>query len=239
MEITIVHGQAHKGSTYRITTMIKENLADSDVIVNEYFMPKDTPGYCAGCYQCIQKGEEYCPEAEKVQKIVASMLRSDIILFDSPNYCYEMTGQLKTLMDHLAFMWMPHRPQKEMFSKTGIVISTAAGGGAGKVTKSMARQLFWWGVPKIYRMKYSVNAAQWDEVPEKIKQKIIRETGIVSQKIRNRINRTRPGIRRRPGIRTILIFNIMRKMQGSNTWNVTDKDYWQKNGWLAKARPWR
>lgn len=239
MEITIVHGQAHKGSTYHITTMIKENLADSDVIVNEYFMPKDTPGYCAGCYQCIQKGEEYCPEAEKVQKIVASMLRSDIILFDSPNYCYEMTGQLKTLMDHLAFMWMPHRPKKEMFSKIGIVISTAAGGGAGKVTKSMARQLFWWGVPKIYRMKYSVNATQWDEVPEKIKQKIIWETGIVSQKARNRINRTRPGIRRRPGIRTILIFNIMRKMQGSNTWNFTDKDYWQKNGWLAKSRPWR
>lgn len=80
-----------------------------------------------------------------------------------------MTGQLKTLFDHFAYLWMPHRPRKEMFSKIGIVISTAAGAGANRVTKSMAKQLFWWGVPKIYRIHFNVNAACWEDISEKIK----------------------------------------------------------------------
>lgn len=80
MEITIIHGQAHKGSTYHIATMVKERLADNDTVVHEYFMPKDAPAFCVGCYQCIKKGEEYCPQADKVQEILASMLSSEIIV---------------------------------------------------------------------------------------------------------------------------------------------------------------
>lgn len=57
MEMTIIHGQGHKGSTYHITSMIKEQLVDSDTEIHEYFMPQDTPDFCAGCFQCIQKGE--------------------------------------------------------------------------------------------------------------------------------------------------------------------------------------
>jgi multimeric flavodoxin WrbA len=268
MEITILHGQAHKGSTYHITDMIKEKLVDVDsvcdivdhgsfnvssnrnddvdsknnnnanrnsrnTIVHEYFMPKDTPNFCVGCFQCIQKGEEYCPHNEKVQEIAASMLRSEIIIIDSPTYCYEMTGQLKTLFDHFGYMWMSHRPQKEMFSKIGIVISTAAGAGARRVTKSMAKQLFWWGVPKIYHMNFKVNASCWEEVPEKIKQKIAHITETTSHKVKSQIDNAKPSIK------TKFIFSMMRKMQDSNNWNKIDMDYWQKNNWLKKTRPWR
>jgi len=45
--------------------------------------------------------------------------------------------------------------------------------------------------------------------------------------------------RSRPGIKTVFMFNIMRKMQQSNTWNPIDKEYWQENNWLGAARPWR
>jgi len=233
MEITIIHGQTHKGSTYHITTMIKEKLADSDTTVHEYFMPKDAPDYCVGCYQCVQKGGEYCPQADQVQKIAESMLHSEIIIIDSPTYCFEMTGQLKTLFDHFAYIWMSHRPKKEMFSKIGIVISTTAGAGANRVTKSIAKQLFYWGVPQIYRMPFRVSAACWGDIPEKTKQKIIQKTEGVSHKVKNQIGKVKPNIK------TKFIFNIMRKMQGSNNWNPTDKDYWQKNNWLQKGRPWK
>lgn len=233
MEITIIHGQVHKGSTYHITAMIKERLADSNTAVNEYFMPKDAPAYCTGCYQCIQKGEEYCLQADKVQKILASMLRSEIIIIDSPTYCYEMTGQLKTLFDHFGYLWMPHRPRKEMFSKIGIVISTAAGAGANRVAKSITKQLFWWGIPKIYPIHFNVNAACFEDIPEEIKQKIMHKAEETSRKVKIQIGKAKPNIK------TKFMFNIMRKMQGSNNWNKTDKDYWGKNKWLEKTRPWR
>ena len=232
MEITIIHGQGHKGSTYHITEMIKEKLADTDTTVHEYFMPKDTPAFCVGCYGCIQKGEEHCPQAEKVQNIVQSMLHSEILVFDSPAYCCEMTGQMKVLFDHLAYMWMPHRPRKEMFSKIGIVISTTAGAGAGNVTKSMKRQLFWWGVPRIYQLPFAVNAMCFEEIPEKIKRNITKKIEKTSRKIKSQIGKSKPTIKTR------LLFQIMRQMQKSNNWNLTDRDYWKDYNWLNEARPW-
>ena len=196
-------------------------------------MPKDTPGFCAGCYQCMQKGEEHCHEAVKVQKIVGSMLSSEIIIIDSPTYCLEMTGQLKTLFDHLGYIWLSHRPRKEMFKKTGIALSTDAGAGANRVTKSIAKQMTWWGIPKIYRMHFNVRAAGWEDVSEKIKKRIIRKIEKLSRSVKNKIGKTGPGIK------TKLLFGVMRKMQQSNTWNMADRDYWQKNNWLEASRPWK
>ena len=233
MEITIIHGQAHRGSTYHITEMIRNSLVSDAGTVHEYYMPGDAPAFCVGCFGCIMKGEEYCPEQAKVQRIVTSMLASEIIIIDSPNYCFEMTGQLKTLMDHLAYMWMSHRPRGEMFSKIGIVISTTAGGGAGSVAKSLARQMFWWGVPRIHRVPFAMNASCWDEVPGRIRLRIIRKVESVSRKINRQLNK------KKPDIRHLVLFNIMRKMQQKNNWNNADRDYWKKNGWLGKARPWR
>lgn len=233
MEITVLHGQAHKGSTYHITAMVIEKLTGGNAAVHEFFMPKDTPDFCVGCYQCIQKGEEFCPQADKVQKIVSSMLRSDIIIVDSPAYCMEMTGQLKTLFDHLAYMWMPHRPRKEMFSKIGIVISTTAGAGAGRVTKSIAKQLFYWGVPTVYRIPFSVNASCWAEVPEKVKKKITRKTQVISRRAKNQTGNVKPNSKTR------LFFTMMRNMQKINDWCKPEHEYWQENNWLEKARPWK
>ncbi|NLC67234.1 MAG: NAD(P)H-dependent oxidoreductase [Clostridiaceae bacterium] len=233
MEITLIHGQGHKGSTYHVASMMKKLLADNGTKVHEYYMPKDTPGFCAGCFQCFQKGEEYCPQADKVQKIVESMRRSEVIIIDSPTYCLEMTGQLKTLFDHLGYMWMSHRPRKEMFSKIGIALSTTAGAGAKRVTKSIARQMSWWGVPKIYRMHFSVNASCWEDVPDRIKKKISQETRKLSGNIKKMVGKAKPGFK------TMFLFNIMRKMQQSNTWNMTDRNYWQENNWLEEGRPWK
>lgn len=234
MEITIIHGQAHKGSTYHITEMVKEKLADPASAVNEYFMIKDTPGFCVGCYNCINKGEHYCPHAQKVQEIAASMIRSDIIIIDSPVYCLEMTGQLKTLLDHFGYMWLSHRPRKEMFNKIGIVITTAAGGGSKSTAKSIANQMFWWGIPKIFKISFNVSAMCWNEVSEKIKSEINAKTDEVSGKIKNSLNKVLC-----PDIRIKFLFNIMKKMQISNNWNKTDRDYWKNIGWLDGALPWR
>ena len=110
-KITVIHGQLHRGSTYNITKQIIDKILSKDKQVDEYFMPKDTPDHCVGCYKCFNESEESCPQAEKVQKIVRSMEASDIIIINSPTYCYGMTGQLKTLFDHFGYMWLSHRPK--------------------------------------------------------------------------------------------------------------------------------
>ncbi|MFY9174228.1 MAG: NAD(P)H-dependent oxidoreductase [Peptococcia bacterium] len=233
MKITVIHGQGHKGSTYHITRQIIDNISDTEKEVFEYFMPLDTPDYCVGCYQCFDEGEETCSQADKVQKIVKAMEESNLIIIDSPTYCLGMTGQLKTFFDHLGYMWLSHRPKKAMFNKIGIAVSTAAGSGSNKVTKDLARQMFYLGIPKVYRYGKSVNAANWESVPKKIKKSIARDIVKLSKKVEKKVWRIKPGIRLR------LMFNIMRLMQKSNDWNLTDRDYWQEKGWLGKKRPWQ
>jgi multimeric flavodoxin WrbA len=233
IQITVIHGQIHKGSTYRITKEIIDKIPNTDKEIYEYFMPIDTPNYCVGCYKCFYESENNCPHAEKVQRIIRSMEVSDIILIDSPTYCYGMTGQLKTFFDHLGYMWLPHRPNKEMFNKVGIVVSSAAGGGANKVTKLLAQQMFYIGIPKVFRYSKNVNAFNWQTVPEKIKQAIELDSSKLSLKVKSKVGKVRPTLKLK------FIFNIMRMMQKSNDWNVADHNYWKNNGWLDKKRPWK
>ncbi|HHY13210.1 MAG TPA: NAD(P)H-dependent oxidoreductase [Thermoanaerobacterales bacterium] len=231
-KITVIHGQLHKGSTYNITKQIISKVSNKDKEVHEYFMPKDTPDFCIGCYKCFDKGEEYCPQAEKVGKIIGSMVKSDVIIINSPTYCYGMTGQLKTLFDHFGYMWISHRPKEAMFRKMGVVISTATGAGSKKVTKSLSQQLFWLGVPKVFRYNKNVNASNWEDVPDKIKESIEKDTSILAKKIEGKLGKVRVGLKLKS------TFNIMRMIQKSNNWNMVDKNYWQENGWLDKRRPW-
>lgn len=230
-KITVIHGQLHKGSTYNITKQIIDKI-DIEKEVEDYFMPTDTPNYCIGCYKCFEESENNCPHAEKVQRIVKSMESSDIIVFNSPTYCYGITGQLKTFLDHLGYMWIAHRPNEAMFNKVGIVVSTASGAGGNKVTKSLAQQMFWLGIPNVFKYSKTVNASSWETVPKKIKKTIEKDTDKLSKKIVSRIGNAKPRFKLK------FIFMMMRIGQIKNDWNMTDRDYWDKKGWLGNTRPW-
>ncbi|MSU01218.1 NAD(P)H-dependent oxidoreductase [Tissierella sp. DSM 105185] len=232
MKITVIHGQSHKGSTYNITKQIIDKILDTNKEIYEYFMPRDTPNYCIGCYNCFNESENSCPQAEKVQKIVKSMEISDIIVIDSPTYCFEMTGQLKTLFDHFGYMWLSHRPKQVMFNKVGIVISTAAGAGARKVTKALAQQMFWLGIPKVFQYSKNVSASNWEMVPNKVKKSIEHDISKLSTKVQSKVGKVSPNFRLK------FIFTIMGMMQKSNNWNKVDQNYWKENGWLDKKTPW-
>ncbi|HBN62300.1 MAG TPA: NADPH-dependent FMN reductase [Porphyromonadaceae bacterium] len=53
--------------------------------------------FCRGCLACQKIGK--CVIADDSQAIVAKMHDADVIAFATPIYYYEMSGQLKTLLD--------------------------------------------------------------------------------------------------------------------------------------------
>lgn len=232
MKIVALHGQMHKGSTYNITRLFLDNLSDESTEIIEFFMPKDTPSFCIGCFNCFTKGEENCPHSGIVQPIANAIEEADLIILESPCYVFGMTGQLKTFLDHLGYRWMAHRPHPKMFSKVGLVISTAAGAGTKRVTKDLKDNLFYWGVPKIYSYGKNVAAASWETVNPEKRLKIEKEVIQIAIQISKRIGKTKPGMK------TKVMFQIMRMNQKGNNWNFTDKEYWLKNGWLDTGKPW-
>lgn len=235
MKITVIHGQSHKGVTYTMTQTILKYLAGQQDEIQEFFLPKDGPDFCRGCYSCFMKGESFCPSADKVQPIALAMEWADVILLDSPNYVLEMSGAMKNLMDHLAYRWISHRPHGSMFSKVGITVSSSAGAPPKGVVRSMARQLKWMCVPKVYTLGMACQATAKGEIkPQKMKKIEYRAEKIAGAVKRRMLH---PGI----GLRSRLFFGVFRKVQASpdTAWIRTDSDWWVSQGWTGKSRPWK
>lgn len=53
--------------------------------------------FCTGCLACQET--QKCAVQDDANDIVEKMLRADVICFATPVYYYEMSGQMKTLLD--------------------------------------------------------------------------------------------------------------------------------------------
>lgn len=230
MKITVLHGQNHKGSTYKITNMLIEELKDDCTQIDEYHFLNNTG--CVGCYQCFKQGEEKCPHFEQNKDAVRSLEEADLIIIESSNYCMGMTGQLKVFMDHMAFRWITHRPHKKMFFKTGVAISTAAGAGSKKVVKDISQNMFYWGIPFIQKINLNTWADTWENISEKRMKKIKKKISVVARKINNKCGKIKPSIKLR------MMFGLMKANQKNNKWSPADKQHWESQGWLEKTKPW-
>lgn len=234
MKIAVIYGQEHRGVSYTMTHAVLEKLmADGDE-VREFFLPKDGPGFCVGCNACFVRGEEHCPGAEKVQPIMRAMEEADIIMLATPNYCMEMSGAMKNLLDHFAYRWVTHRPHPGMFTKVGLVLSSSAGAPPSGTVKSLRRQLKWLCVPTVYCFPFVSNAMSAADLSEKKRREIERRAEKLARKL------IRAAARRRVGLRTKLQFLLFRGMQKgeSSAWNPTDRSWWVEQGWLAGKKPW-
>ena len=53
--------------------------------------------FCLGCFACQRTGK--CVIKDDMAEIVPKMERADVLVFATPIYYYEMSGQMKTLLD--------------------------------------------------------------------------------------------------------------------------------------------
>lgn len=230
MKIVLLNGQNHKGSTYHIGRMIADKI-DGENEIREFFFPKDLDHFCAGCYQCIEDITA-CPYYDEKKIIIDAIDEADILIATTPTYCLHISAPLKAFIDLTFDMWMAHRPMKSMFTKKAVIVSTAAGSGAKKAIKDVKDALFYMGVPKIYKYGLAVQAMNWNQVPEKKKAKIEKDTSVLAKKLNNK----KPSV----GIKTRFMFMMMEKMQKKG-WNSSPVEtaYWKENGWLDGKKPWK
>lgn len=228
MKIVIIHGQSHKGSTYHIARMLSKKCGGD---VTEVFLPRDFNSFCTGCTSCFEKSEKLCPHYEKLKPITEAIDNADVIILASPVYVYHATGSMKNFLDHYGYRWIVHRPERKMFAKQAVCISTAAGAGTKSTNKDMADSMFFWGIGKIYRYGAAVRAVSWDGVQDKTKARINKRTSALAAQIKKRHGHVKPSFKTRA------FFNIMRIAQ-KNGWNKADADYWKEKGWTGKKRPW-
>lgn len=59
--------------------------------------------FCIGCLACQKTG--HCVIKDDVADIMNSVLEADVVVWSTPIYYYEMSGQMKTLIDRLNPMY--------------------------------------------------------------------------------------------------------------------------------------
>jgi multimeric flavodoxin WrbA len=228
--IVIVYGHQRKGSTWNVVRLLKDTLEKSgDVTFSEFMMPKDLPRFCRGCFTCILKDENKCPDSQEILPIRNAMLEADGIILASPVHCLDVSVGMKNLIDHMAYMWMPHRPKEEMFDKIGLVVSTAAGAGMKRTNQTMRKALVFMGVKRVRTLGFAVQAASFDEIPPKITARIVSKTERTATSFMKDVSR-------RHGMAPTLFHRILKKAMGAmikgyDKENI-DKAYWVEKGWI-------
>ena len=173
MNITIIypHKRKTKSSTYGIAQMVLDRLLSGGTL-HEFYLPQDMPHVCAGCYACMNGREDKCGGHEYMQKLIAAIDDSELIVFCAPTYVYHIPGQVKTLLDHFAYRWLVHRPDLSLMCKQALIITTAAGGGMKSTVRDLRDSMNYWGVGRTHVITQAVWGYDWSSMPENFMHKI-------------------------------------------------------------------
>lgn len=75
--------------------------------------------FCRGCLACHKLGK--CAIQDDVNGIMAKVLAADVVVWATPIYYYEMSGQMKTLIDRMNAMYTKDYRFRDVY-----MLSTAA-----------------------------------------------------------------------------------------------------------------
>ena len=231
MNIVMLNGQNHRGSSYHIGRMIAEKISGENEIT-EFFFPKDLPHFCAGCYRCIEDFSA-CPYYEEKKRILEAVDAADILVVTTPTYCLHVSAPLKAFIDLTFDLWMAHRPMASMFRKKAVIVSTSAGASTARAVKDVKDALVYMGVPEILTYGLPVQAMQWEGVAEKKKTKIEKDSIKIAKKLSS-------GKQPAVGLKTRFLFFLMGSMHKKG-WDSSpvEAEYWRARGWLSGEKPWK
>lgn len=152
--------------------------------------------------------------------------------FCNARLCDGYDGPDESVLDHTGYFYMVHRPYPEMFQKSALVVSTAAGAGTKDANASVIRSLKHWGVRRIYSCGISIFAPGWDAIPASRKRKIEKRLDCVTDAFWRSL-----GAKKRPTMHTRLLFFAMKQMQKRKKGTGADATYWKQQGWLDGKKP--
>lgn len=98
MKVTCINGSArNNGSCQHLIDSLIDGFAENNADVVAYCAGEANMHFCKGCKKCYADGT--CAQDDDVQKIVADILTSDIVVIAAPSYWAGVPAQLKTLFD--------------------------------------------------------------------------------------------------------------------------------------------
>lgn len=85
------------GNSEMLAEAFARGVAASGKQVEKISLYDKTIGFCKGCLVCQKTGR--CVIRDDADTITQKMLSADVLVFATPVYYYEMSGQMKTMLD--------------------------------------------------------------------------------------------------------------------------------------------
>lgn len=133
-KVLVLAGSHRKnGLGNKVLDVFKSNFSEAEFEFETVQLSHYRIEFCKGCIACFKRHESVCPCKDDVPMIVEKMLDADGIVFISPVYGMNISGQLKTFMDRITYTY--HRPV--FYGKPTVFIGSTDVGGVKLLSKYM------------------------------------------------------------------------------------------------------
>lgn len=229
--LCIIGSPKGKGNTYDITKRVEEETRGMDKDVEfEYILLKAANlQTCRGCFQCLGKGEHFCPIKDDREQIENKMKEADGVIFATPVYVYNVSWIMKNFIDRFAYIC--HRPRFN--GKQAMVLATTGAVGLKFTLFTLAFEVGTWGFAVVQKLGVICPPG---EISDNDKQKLIEKTqrdiAKSSKTFYNSLKETKPP---KPGFIRLLSFALQKYAFSVADSGSADYQYWKNQGWLEKG----
>lgn len=169
--ILVISGSHRKkGTGIALLDAFKKNFNMTDYVFETVHLSDNRIEFCRGCTVCFKVSEAACPCKDDVQTIVDKMKNADGFVFISPVYGMNISGQLKTFMDRITYLY--HRPA--LIGKPAVYLASTDLGGTTLMAKYMTYILNTMGMRTVatlgaYAIPYKKNESYQLKISNKLK----------------------------------------------------------------------
>ena len=141
MKITILNGSPRKENTAAMAEAFAEGAREAGHEVEILQVGKMKINGCLGCEYCHTKGEGKCVQKDDMDKVIPAYMDSDMLVFATPIYYFDMTAQLAAAIQRVYCIGKPAKA-----SKAAMLISSGSPGTGEGAAVSYKNMLAYMGI---------------------------------------------------------------------------------------------
>ncbi len=178
---------------------------------------------CRGCFVCIEKGEEKCPNRDDAPAIEQKMREADGVVFASPVYGMNVSGLFKLFVDRFCYIF--HRPR--FFEKKALLLTTTGAVGTKETQSYLSLVAQVWGFEVAGRAGLITPPGPIPEYRAEENERKLAKAAVSFYRA------LQTGRRKSPGLKDVVVFRAQRGSFGELEQAApVDHRYWKEKGWL-------
>lgn len=160
--LSVLASPKKQGNTAILLKEYLKGVEDSTPLaqIETIYLQSKNIQYCTGCNTCQKSSQSQCVLKDDMQDIYKSVEKADILVFATPVYVFNMTGQLKTFLDRLYAVDYNTLLNKKIVLLTTYGDINEANSGVQNIVKSIAMLSKYLGMELIQNLNVSTYELQ-------------------------------------------------------------------------------